>query len=258
MNQPISEHARFYGRLDAGSLLKAALKLYAQNLRLALQISLPLLLPAFLPVLMGGNSLMAAPVKTVLLLVGTCVVRGALIHAFSRRYYGQYTGWTDAFCRCLARSGAIFSLLMIMVGVILAPVGVLFALHRFFPSTLAGIEAAAVLVLSLFLWYAELRWSVGMVATLVDRTTAIDSLRRSWDLTGRAILHTLATIALAWFVAGIFAAGLNWLFAQGTRWLPPGTLAGLIAETREEVIWILFVPFLTAVDVCLYYDLRHR
>lgn len=261
MNQPISEHARHYGRRGAVALVAGAVKLYLAHFRLLVLIVLPLLAPAFLPLVLGAGFLHDRWIRLALSLLLMCLVRGALVQALSRCYYGQFTSWTDAYRRGLARLGAIFLMGLIKALAYAAPVlgGLLAVWIAVLPprATMTVVASASVVAILLGL-YLCLRWSVGLVATVVERHDAMDSLRRSWELTGRKLGHALATGVCALIVAAVFAVLLSLAADVVLMLLPAGFATPFWRDMGSELLGILILPFLSAVEVQLFFDLRHR
>lgn len=109
--------------------------------------------------------------------------------------------------------------------------------------------------------YLFVRWSVGIVALVVEQRGPFSSLGRSWNLTRGSWWHTfgvfvvffLLILALTGIIGG-FVAALAVLLA-----IVVGPLAGqLVTYVVDVVGGIVFTPFEMGILVTLYFELRAR
>lgn len=115
------------------------------------------------------------------------------------------------------------------------------------------IALAVVLYLSLKLYFG------GLVAVLED-TTAVAALQRSWQLTHGHLLRVLVTVSVLWLMV-VFARGIVTWPAQLAFIFLGQDMAGAVyagVQALSVLMEVLTQPLLVTGTVLLYYDLRIR
>lgn len=177
-----------------------------------------------------GLSLASIVVAT----VASLLVQASAVHVLAAEYEDREVAWSTALGRGLRRAVPVVT------------VGILLALG-------AGIGAMALLIPGVWLWTS---WYVAVPALVLERTTPVAALTRSfrlvrqhfWPVLGVALLAT-AVAALASYTAGTVVALLT--PEDATLTAAVGSLAGTVAA-------ILTTPFTAAIATATYVDLRVR
>lgn len=254
-----------------GEILDAAFKLYTSNVRTLLIISavvfvpigilqlvvtsgvgvepMDLLSPDFLadgrvpPEFMAflGGTVLVALIST----IGTIFVQGAAIDLFAAQYRGAGRTWQEA-----VRFG-IDKSLFVLAAVLLSGIG-----------SVAGLFLC--LVPGVWLWTS---WYVAVPAVLVEDIGPIKAMTRSFRLVKQRFWPVLGVGALAFLITIVIEQLLGLIVTLvtvipsavdaaetgsfGTGVFGPTILAGVISS-------IVTVPFLAAVAVSVYFDLRVR
>ena len=191
----------------------------------------------------AAAAVLGGGIATLCFAVGTTVTSAALIIACGRIIAptGNPEEWTAGDLYGEA-AGRIFAILRM---------GLLYLV--------TAIPLAIVFPLGVFVW---VRWSVALVATLIEGTGARASLGRSWHLTKGSWWHTAIVVIGSSFIVGILSGMVGGLFGGG------GALLGLLTGNKllESVLsaagqglgFVLVEAFSVAILTVLYFELRAR
>lgn len=160
--------------------------------------------------------------------------------------------FAEGFARAPAAAGA-FIIVLLALGACLLPVLAV-------PQSLLSIRLAALLVLALPAGYLGVALSCVWPALLLDRLSIGQSLRKSvqlvsgnWWHTNAVYLVATALLAVLFIAAGIIIGLLMAAISGGDT-----AVATTVATVIVAVLGALYVPFLTAVVLVLYRDLKAR
>ncbi|MEX2279682.1 MAG: hypothetical protein WEA76_06295, partial [Acidimicrobiia bacterium] len=178
-------------------------------------------------------------------LIGTLFVQGAAIKLFAGAFQGIEQSWQDS-----VRFGIDKSLLILGTA-IMAALG-------------SGIGLIFFLAPGIWLWTS---WYVAIPALLVEGTGPMAALGRSFQLVKQRFWPVLGVGALAWLISQVVVQFLV-LVIDVVAVVPAamaaaetGTLDGGVYSASvlaSSVASIVTVPFLAAVAVAVYFDLRVR
>ena len=257
--------------LSVGEIVDAAIKMIRANARVLFTISAIVLIPlgliqGFITALgipdaidtiysfpvdgtVTDDELNALLSTTVQLLVvalatvivtglGSVLVQGASAKALSDLYQGAEPSWQDS---------------------------LRFGLRRFFPilwaTVLIGVASAFGLILYLVpgVWLFT-SWSVTVPALVVESKGPVQAMGRSFELVRRRFWPVLGAVALSYLV--YFAVSQVISLITGAITLTGGaTPSGgdlWISAVGSTITSVLVVPFMAAVFIVLYFDLRVR
>lgn len=196
--------------------------------------------PAGFTAFLGGTL-----VLSLISLIGTLFVQGASIKLFAGAFQGIEQTWQES-----VRFGIDKSLLILGTA-ILGALG-------------AGIGLIFCIVPGVWLWTS---WYVAIPALLVEGTRPVAALRRSFQLVKQRFWPVLGTGFLAWLISQVvvqligFIVGLVAVVPAAMDAAETGVIDGNVfgvSVLASSVASIITVPFLAAVAVALYFDLRVR
>jgi hypothetical protein len=107
--------------------------------------------------------------------------------------------------------------------------------------------------------YASMRLGIVLGVAVVDErvTGGVSAVRRTWDLGRNQMGRLFLTLLFVTLIFVIFLVALQWLMiGLGSSW--PGLRSPRTQELVVSASGCLYYPFLVAVQVVLYYDLRVR
>ncbi len=197
-------------------------------------------LPAGFGAFVGGTL-----VLSLISLVGTLFVQGAAIKLFAGAYQGIDQSWQES-----VRFGIDKSLLILGTA-ILSALG-------------SGIGLLLCIVPGVWLWTS---WYVAIPALLVERTGPVAALTRSFQLVKQRFWPVLGVGVLAFVIAQVvvqllgLVVGLVAVVPSAMRMAETGVIdtgtfgASVLAGSVSSIVT---VPFLAAVAVAVYFDLRVR
>jgi hypothetical protein len=128
-------------------------------------------------------------------------------------------------------------------------------------ALLIGVLAIPLVILFPLGIFLFVRWSMSWNALIVERIGPIASLRRSWVLTSGSWWHTLGVLVVAAILYGIVAGAVGAIFgAIGAVIVVTGSgaVGTVIINLGNAVGSVFIVPFVTAIHVVLFYELRAR
>jgi hypothetical protein len=166
------------------------------------------------------------------------IVQIACFRILAEGYLGRAVGAQDSMRYALSRGGATLWLtLLLFLGLVVA----------FLALFLPGI------------WLA-VAWSVAFPVLLVERTGGVQALKRSFQLVKGFWWATLARLLVAgrlvFVAAAVVGGGLVALLLFA---VDQASLAGLVLQSLVGVlIGLVTTPFLAAVVILVYFDLRVR
>ena len=178
-------------------------------------------------------------------LIGTLFVQGASIKLFAGAFQGIDQTWQES-----VRFGIDKSLLILGTA-LLSALG-------------SGIGLIFCLVPGIWLWAS---WYVAIPALLVEGTRPIAALTRSFQLVKQRFWPVLGVGVLAWLISQVVVQLLGLVVSLVAvvpgvmRAAETGTLDGGVygaSVLASSVASIVTVPFLAAVAVAVYFDLRVR
>lgn len=178
-------------------------------------------------------------------LIGTLFVQGASIKLFAGAFQGIDQSWQDS-----VRFGIDKSLLILGTA-LLSALG-------------SGIGLIFCLVPGIWLWTV---WYVAIPALLVEGTRPVAALTRSFQLVRQRFWPVLGVGLLAWLISQVvvqllgLVVGLVAVVPSVMQAAETGTLDGDVfgaSVLASSVASIVTVPFLAAVAVAVYFDLRVR
>lgn len=197
-------------------------------------------LPAGFTAFLGGTLALS-----LISLIGTLFVQGASIKLFAGAFQGIEQTWQES-----VRFGIDKSLLILGTA-ILGALG-------------AGLGLIFCIVPGVWLWAS---WYVAIPALLVEGTRPVAALRRSFQLVKQRFWPVLGTGFLAWLISQVvvqligFVVGVVAVVPAAMDAAETGVLDGNVfgvSVLASSVASIITVPFLAAVAVALYFDLRVR
>jgi hypothetical protein len=187
----------------------------------------------------GGGSSGGAIVLVIVLILSIAAVliaNGATFKAIGDAYLGHEPDWAASLSYARSRLGAL--LVLAIVATILIAIG-------FLLFVLPGI-------------YLMVCWSVAIAALMLEGKRGFASLGRSFELVrGRwwatfgRLLAALVVYAIAYFVIALIAGAIANGISNYTVFL-------IVAGIFNAATNILFIPFIAAVLVVIYIDLRVR
>lgn len=197
-------------------------------------------LPAGFTAFIGGTLMLS-----LISLIGTLFVQGASIKLFAGAYQGIEQTWQES-----VRFGIDKSLLILGTALVSA-IG-------------SGIGLIFCLVPGIWLWTS---WYVAIPALLVEGTRPLAALSRSFQLVKQRFWPVLGVGVLAWIISQVvvqllgLVVGLVAVVPAAMDAAETGTLDGGVFSASVlagSVASIVTVPFLAAVAVAVYFDLRVR
>jgi hypothetical protein len=254
-----------------GEILDAAFKLYTSNVRKLLIIAAVVFIPIGIIQLVvtagsgfdtvdffdpeaiaegrlpaGFSSFLGGTlILSLISLVGTLFVQGAAIKLFAGAYQGIDQSWQDS-----VRFGIDKSLLILATAIISA-LG-------------SGIGLLFCLVPGVWLWTV---WYVAIPALLVEGVGPVAALGRSFQLVKQRFWPVLGVGFLAWLISQVvvqllgFVVGIVAVVPAAMDMAETGVFDGSVfgaSVLASTVASIVTVPFLAAVAVAVYFDLRVR
>jgi len=249
--------------LSFGEILDGAFAVYRHNFGVLVGISAICIgIPAVLSVYMSAVGIEFVSVWIIILWMvlysfGGLIAEGATIHVISEAYLGIFPRLGEAIQFALGRMLKIFVagltkyliiILATMVPVIVGSVAIAVA------QTVTGtilfalcIVASLVVALVMVAGYSV----VIQAAVLETETSAVESLRRSWMLTGGYKLKALGLGIVIWILLMIPVA------AGGSLALFVPSIAALFSA-GASVLQLIVYPVFASTFTLLYYDLRVR
>jgi hypothetical protein len=197
-------------------------------------------LPAGFTAFLGGTLALS-----LISLIGTLFVQGAAIKLFAGAYQGIDQSWQES-----VRFGIDKSLLILGTAV-LSALG-------------SGIGLIFCIVPGVWLWTS---WYVAIPALLVEGTGPVAALGRSFQLVKQRFWPVLGVGLLAWIISQVvvqllgLVVGLVAVVPSAMEAAQTGTIGGGFygaSVLASSVASIVTVPFLAAVAVAVYFDLRVR
>jgi hypothetical protein len=197
-------------------------------------------LPAGFASFLGGTLALS-----LISLIGTLFVQGASIKLFAGAYQGIEQSWQES-----VRFGIDKSLLILGTA-IMAALG-------------SGIGLVFCIVPGVWLWTS---WYVAIPSLLVEGTGPVKALGRSFQLVKQRFWPVLGVGLLAWLISQVvvqlvgLVVGLVTIAPAALDAAETGILDGNVFGTSvlaTSVASIVTVPFLAAVAVAVYFDLRVR
>jgi hypothetical protein len=201
----------------------------------------------------------AGALSLVISLFATTLASGAAFQAVTETYLGRVPSWSRSLGYAVRRAHALLWVTVIATLVVLAPMIALVAAAAATGSD--GLAWAAVLTLifpGIFLWVA---FSVSTPALVGEDLRGTRALRRSyrlvagrwWAAFGLWLLAYLLVFVVAGILGAIFGAALGSAIDTDTR---GGAI--LVNALTSILVGTVATPFLSAVAVVLYVDLRVR
>lgn len=255
-----------------GEILDASFKLYTGNIRklliIAAVVFIPLTViqlivtagmgidefqlfdPDFLEDPSGlpdgfGAFLLGTLALSLISMIGSLFVQGASVKLFAGQYEGVDTSWQESL-----RFGIDKSLLILGAAIV--------------TGILAGLGLIFFILPGVWLWTS---WYVTIPTLLVEDVGVFKAMSRSFELVRRHFWPVFGAGVLAWLVSWIITqliglvVGIFAFIPAITSSAETGTLdSGLlgVSTVAGAVGSIITVPFLAAVAVSVYFDLRVR
>jgi hypothetical protein len=197
-------------------------------------------LPAGFTAFLGGTLALS-----LISLIGTLFVQGAAIKLFAGAYQGIDQSWQES-----VRFGIDKSLLILGTA-ILSALG-------------SGIGLIFCIVPGVWLWTS---WYVAIPALLVEGSGPVAALSRSLQLVKQRFWPVLGVGLLAWIISQVvvqllgLVVGLVAVVPSAMEAAQTGTINGGVygaSVLATSIASIITVPFLAAVAVAVYFDLRVR
>lgn len=117
------------------------------------------------------------------------------------------------------------------------------------------------LLIPIALFYLSTRWRVAEVALMAEGTGPLQSLRRSWNLSRRYVLRTIAYLLLMLFAMGLVGGVSGLAVDSAVNALVPefdqSRMFGL-SFAVSKLLYIIAAPFHVAAITLYYFDLRVR
>lgn len=117
------------------------------------------------------------------------------------------------------------------------------------------------LLIPIPLFYLSTRWRVAEVALMAEGTGPLQSLRRSWNLSRRYVLRTIAYLLLMLITMGLVGGVVGLAVDSAVNALVPefdqARMFGL-SFAVSKLLYIIAAPFHVAAVVLYYFDLRVR
>lgn len=201
----------------------------------------------------------AGVVSLVISLFATALASGAAFRAVTDAYLGRVPSWSESLGYAIRRAHSVLWVTVLATLVVLAPMIVLVAIAAAVGS--AGLAWAGALTLifpGIFLWVV---FSVSTPALVGEDLRGTKALRRSyrlvrgrwWSAFGLWLLAYVLVFIVTAILGSIIGAGLGSAIDTDTR---GGAI--LVNTIASIVVGTLTTPFLSAVAVVLYFDLRVR
>lgn len=198
--------------------------------------------------------------STILTLILSLLISGALAQVISDRYLGRRTSILQAyrsvgaaqFARLAAAS--ILTTIVIVLPFVIATAIIIAVVIAGAPGVLVGLVAFILVVSAIVATvYAWVHLQFVAQTVVIERLRVISSLRRSWDLVRGSGWRVLGIVLVVILMVGILEAIIGGIIGVALFFVSPvaaGVVAGLIG--------ILFQPFQFGAITLLYYDLRVR
>ncbi len=185
-----------------------------------------------------GQLLLLALATAIITGLGSVLVQGASAKALTDVYQGGEPSWQDS---------------------------LRFGFRRFFPilgaTILIGVASAIGLVFCLApgIWLFT-SWSVTVPALVVENKGPIQAMGRSFELVRRRFWPVLGAVALSYLVYFVVSQVIG-LITGATTFTGTATPSGgdiWISTIGSTITSVLVLPFMAAVFIVLYFDLRVR
>ena len=245
--------------LSLVEMLDGAFRLFRANFVLFTGIVAFLLVPITLLQLLSW--LLFSDLQVIALLQSVffqAFITAALAQAISAIYLNQEITITGAYGSSKHRFLSIFGALFLQGLAVGIPI---FALV-FCAATAGGEAVAGILILFLvvpYVLYVTTRWAVVVPGVVLEDLGAADGLRRSWHLTDGSVWRVLGILVISGILTLVVAElpGLT-LTLLLEMLAPTSTFTPLVSMLVTQITLLIALPFTTAVNVLLYYDLRVR
>jgi hypothetical protein len=202
--------------------------------------------------------------------VGQLIVNALLVLTFflgpavcfltiSQAYLGSEAGWRESLRYALRRFWGILLVILLfglaMFGCFIAAI-FLIAFSTAFPPLLVVTVPAAIVPFV----YVGVVWSVALPAMLLEEIGAAESLGRSFRLVRERWWSTFATLLLAWLLTLFVTFVVGGLLTMATFLATEDDSVTAIALNflTNLIATVLTTPFIAAVTIVLYFDLRVR
>ena len=117
------------------------------------------------------------------------------------------------------------------------------------------------LLIPIVMFYLSTRWRVAEVALMAEGTGPLQSLRRSWHLSRRYVLRTIAYLLLILFTMGLVGGVIGLAVDSAVNALVPeldqSKMFGF-SFAVSKLMFIIAMPFHVTAVVLYYFDLRVR
>jgi len=250
--------------LSVGEILDGALAVYRRHFAVlagvaAVCTGIPAILSSYMS--MGGAETMSIEMIFlwfVLYGVGSLIATGATIHAISQAYLGMEPRMAESLKFALGLIGKIFVAGLVKYLVLALPMVVLAVAMGVIAALLPDPVIVGLVTLLLFLGTAiataviAAGYGVVTQAVVLERDiSAIDGLRRSWDLTGGFKLKVfgVGVVMLILLMLPLIAAAVLSVLVPALE----AVISGLSA-----IVQLVIYPAFAAAFTLLYYDLRVR
>ncbi len=227
-----------------GELLNETFLVYGRNLRRIIGLGAVLHAPVSVAGLILGNGAAAFVVEGALRFPASIFVYGAIVFAVGQQYVTGDIGVEKCYSRVWWRVVSLAMLTLILSVSIILGVGLFFLL-------------VPVVLLTVYLVY----WSVAVPTVMVEGSSPIEALRRSF----RLVRHQWWRVFGISLVVGLVSLGLALVISlpfQVVSWIAAPEAATTLSSAVEflgELSVVLAVPPVAAVaGTLLYYDLRVR
>lgn len=250
--------------LSVGEILDGALAVYRRHFAVlagvaAVCTGIPAILSSYMS--MGGAETMSIEMIFlwfVLYGVGSLIATGATIHAISQAYLGMEPRMAESLKFALGLIGKIFVAGLVKYLVLALPMVVLAVAMGVIAALVPDPVIVGLVTLLLFLGTAiataviAAGYGVVTQAVVLERDiSAIDGLRRSWDLTGGFKLKVfgVGVVMLILLMLPLIAAAVLSVLVPALE----AVISGLSA-----IVQLVIYPAFAAAFTLLYYDLRVR
>jgi hypothetical protein len=212
----------------------------------------------------GLVSVVAVLLGGAMLFVITQFATAVAVKIVASAYLGEESTWREALRAVWSRKRSIvwlsvlyglFAAAAVAIVIVLALLAALLSIGGAFAVFLAVIAGIALFVAGIYFYVS---WMAAVPVLMTENLTAGQSLRRSRQLVRKRWWPVL----FAFMLAGILASVVTWVFSAaliGIVAVSGNTLVENVANvTVNTVVAALTSPFIAAVVVVVYFDLRVR
>lgn len=181
------------------------------------------------------------------------VAWGAMVAYLWRRRVLKPVDWQEAVRAAFDKLGVLLRVAMLEFLIVVVAAIALIALAGagIFAFIAAAVAAAAALV----------RFWPTQVVAMVEHEPAVDAMRRSWSLASRRTKHVIMVLGLTFLrllAYGLLTALVTFLLSGFVTAVAAPTATLLWFAVSQLFMFALLNPFVAAVAVPLYVDLRRR